>query len=61
MRLLDSDILRFQELYLSKFGVELGLDDSRLKLQCLVAQVEMLVTNEDEDQCNGLDRTTTDF
>lgn len=62
----DTDVIEFQQLYRTRFSIELDTDTARRKLLVLVRQMELVyqpihkqMNNEhgDDDECRGSTRS----
>lgn len=52
----DKHIAKFQELYLNRFGNEIGADEAREKLAALVRFLKIVLKPMDEEEFRELER-----
>jgi hypothetical protein len=54
--LADKHIAKFQELYLNRFGKEIGVEEAREKLAALVRFLKIVLKPMDEEEFRELER-----
>ncbi len=52
----DKHIAKFQELYLNRFGKEIGVEEARKKLAALVRFLKIVLKPMDEEEFHELER-----